>query len=173
MTETPAPELIGRDRSGRTWGRLLSRGVRKKCPNCGRGHLFRGWFRMVHRCGGCGLRFEREPGFFVGAYLIAFAVTVILLFIGAMVFIAVKAIDHDASPKTILVISLAIALLFPPFFYPFSRTIWSAFDIGMTPLEDDELAEAAEALARGDVGRVESPERSWTGPRRRSDEDRS
>lgn len=155
MDPIDTPPLIGRERPGRVWGILLLRGVRKRCPNCGTGNLFRGWFRMVDRCGGCGMKFEREPGFFVGAYLISFAVTVILLFIGAMAFIAVKAIDHDASPKTILIISLAVALLFPPFFYPYSRTIWSAFDIGMTPLEDAELAEAAAARARGDVGKVD------------------
>src|SRR5699024_3261175 len=165
MDQIDAMDLIGRDRSGRTWGGLLSRGVRKKCPHCGTGHLFRGWFRMIDRCRGCGLRFEREPGFFVGAYLINFAVTVILLFIGAMAFIAVKAIDHDASPRTILIISVVIALLFPPFFYPYSRTIWSAFDIGMTPLEDSELAEAAEALARGDVGELATSPRGGTGDR--------
>lgn len=156
MNATESPPLIGRERPGRVWGTLLLRGVRKKCPNCGTGHLFRGWFRMVERCPGCGMRFEREPGFFVGAYLISFAVTVILLFIAAMAFIALKAIDHDASPVPILVASLVVALVFPPIFYPFSRTIWSAFDIGMTPLEDDELEDAAAALARGDVGRLAS-----------------
>src|SRR5699024_5308879 len=125
---------------------------------CGAGRLYRGWFRMVDRCGGCGLRFEREPGFFVGAYLINFAVTVILLFVGAMGFVAMKAIDQDASPKTILIISIAVALLVPPLFYPYSRTIWSAIDIGMTPLEDEELVDAAAALARGDVGRLKKDE---------------
>lgn len=162
MNVIDTPPLIGRERPARVWGRLLLRGVRKRCPNCGAGSLYRGWFRMIDRCRGCGLRFEREPGFFVGAYLINFAVTVILLFIAAMGFVAVKAIDHDASPKIVLIASLAIALIVPPLFYPYSRTVWSAIDIGMTPLEDEELADAASALARGEVGHLKGDARSAT-----------
>ena len=49
----------------------------KHCPRCGGGHLFDGWFRMKERCPTCGVRFEREPGFFVGAYFINFAVALL------------------------------------------------------------------------------------------------
>lgn len=30
-------------------------------------------------------------------------------------------------------------------FYPFARTLWSALDLAMTPMELDEILEAAEA----------------------------
>jgi uncharacterized protein (DUF983 family) len=150
-TSRSAPDAI--ERPG--WGALLRRGFLKKCPQCGRGHQFRGWFRMVERCAGCGLKFEREPGFFVGAYLINFAVTVILLFVVSMAFVAMKAVDNDASLTVPLVVGLVVALVVPVLSYPFSRTIWSAIDIGMTPLETPEIEAMAAALAAGDVGRVD------------------
>lgn len=109
---------------------------------------------MVDRCGTCGLRFEREPGFFIGAYLINFAVVIIILFVLCMGYVAMKAMDADASLMPIMIAGLLSALIVPVVFYPFARTIWSAFDIGMTPLTDEEIADAADALERGDVGRA-------------------
>lgn len=109
---------------------------------------------MVERCGRCGLKFEREPGFFVGAYLINFAIIIIVLFVLCMGFVAMKAIDHSASVAPVVVAGLVLAVVAPIVSYPFARTIWSAFDIGMTPLTDEETAEADAALAAGTVGRV-------------------
>ena len=124
----------------------MLRGVLKKCGRCGAGHLFDGWFEQKERCPGCGLKFEREPGFFVGAYLINFAIVIVLLFVLCMGFVAMKAIDHDAAVAPIVVAGLVISVLAPVAFYPYSRTIWSAFDVGMTPLEPQEIADAADAL---------------------------
>ena len=50
-----------------------------------------------------------------------------------------------------LIAGVVIGLVAPVFCYPYSRTVWSAIDIGMTPLEPHEIAEADEALARGDA----------------------
>ena len=38
-----------------------------------------------------------------------------------------------------------LAVVAPILFYPFARTIWSAFDVGMTPLELKEIVEATDA----------------------------
>ena len=40
----------------------ISRGLRKRCPHCGRGPLFSGWSRHIERCPACGLVYERNPG---------------------------------------------------------------------------------------------------------------
>ena len=39
----------------------LVRGLKKRCPHCGRGRLFDGW-RHLDRCDVCGLVYERNPG---------------------------------------------------------------------------------------------------------------
>ena len=57
------------------FGRTIGRGLIRHCPNCGQGRLFRRWFRMVDRCPRCGHQFDREEGFWLGAYVINFAVT--------------------------------------------------------------------------------------------------
>src|SRR4029078_6715032 len=40
----------------------LRRGLRLRCPHCGRGRLFSGWARHLDRCSVCGLVYERNPG---------------------------------------------------------------------------------------------------------------
>jgi len=105
---------------------------------CGSGHLFSGWFGMCECCPGCGHRFEREEGFFLGAYVINFIITGALL--SALVFvpsIVIFAANADASPVPIVVAGLVGAVAIPIFFYPFSKTIWSAIDLVMRPVADD------------------------------------
>ncbi len=41
--------------------RALLRGLRKRCPHCGKGPLFDRW-RHLERCSHCGLVYERNPG---------------------------------------------------------------------------------------------------------------
>ncbi len=135
-----------------TWGTLLRRGATKRCPRCGAGHLYRGWFKMKERCPGCGMRFEREPGFFVGAYLINFAITEGMLFVLVMGFVFWKDQHPDAGVVVPVVIGISIGVVAPILFYPFARTIWSAFDVGMTPLELGEIVEAADAAEASEVG---------------------
>ena len=38
---------------------LLSRAARLRCPTCGRGRLFDGWFSPRERCPACGQALER------------------------------------------------------------------------------------------------------------------
>ena len=39
----------------------LWRGLRKRCPHCGKGHLYAGWSEL-DRCSTCGLVFVPKPG---------------------------------------------------------------------------------------------------------------
>lgn len=51
------------DRS--TWrmiGRTLLNGLRKRCPRCGEGRLFRRGIRFNERCSNCGLLYQRNYG---------------------------------------------------------------------------------------------------------------
>src|SRR3989442_9373424 len=56
--------------------RILGRGLRLRCPRCGRAALYAGWFAMHTRCEACGLPYESEQGYFVGAIYLNYAVTV-------------------------------------------------------------------------------------------------
>lgn len=138
-------------------GVMMRRGLRKRCPRCGGGGLYRTWFQMVERCPTCGFLFEREPGFFVGAYFVNFAITEGLLFVVVMVFLFVKNADNAASVVWPLVVGGVFAVVAPLIFYPWSRTIWSAIDLAMTPLELDEIVAAQDAADAGatDAGAAE------------------
>lgn len=59
--------------------RMLTRGLLRRCPVCGSGGLFTGWFKMRDRCPRCRYTFAREEGFFLGAILMNFAVAEALL----------------------------------------------------------------------------------------------
>src|SRR5919204_3989417 len=63
-------------RDGTRVRRIVGRALRLRCPRCGRSRLYESWFRMRERCAACGLRYEREQGYFVGAIYINYAATV-------------------------------------------------------------------------------------------------
>ncbi|MCP4250193.1 MAG: DUF983 domain-containing protein [bacterium] len=66
----------------------LLRGVRQRCPRCGRGRLFRRWFTLHDHCPACGLRFELSGGDTWGFWIIGdrvfIAAIIILLVLGCL-----------------------------------------------------------------------------------------
>ncbi len=114
---------------------MLGRGLLKRCPLCGTGGLFTRWFRMKERCPGCGYLFEREEGFFLGAYVINLAIAQGLVILLAVVPLIVRlASDPDASVWPFVVGGVAGAVVGPVVFYPWSKTIWTAFDLILRPV---------------------------------------
>jgi uncharacterized protein (DUF983 family) len=107
-------------------GLMLWRGLRRKCARCGGGKLFRRWFRMTDRCPHCGLKFEREPGYWVGAIAMN---TAVVGFLFAVVLVAFSAATVPDIPwVTLLIIEIPLMAIVPVLFYPFSKTIWVAVD---------------------------------------------
>ncbi|CAN5873399.1 hypothetical protein BH23ACT2_BH23ACT2_25050 [soil metagenome] len=135
-----------------SWGVMLRRGLLRLCPRCGGDHLFRTHFRMRERCPGCGYCFEREPGFFLGAWFVNFMVLEALHFSLAMGFIFWMSANPDAGLLAPLAVALGTSVAVPIAFYPHSRTIWAAIDLGMTPLELDEIITAADAIGSDATG---------------------
>ena len=115
------------------FGRTIGRGLIRHCPNCGQGRLFRRWFRMVDRCPRCGHQFDREEGFWLGAYVINFAVTEGALALVFAAYIVMQARDNSSSLAVApwLIVGGIVAVGVPLFFYPFSKTIWAAIDMVM------------------------------------------
>ena len=103
-----------------------------KCPRCGSGGLLRSWMKMRDQCPSCGLTLERgETDFWLGAYVMnmvfaeGFAVVVALVVLWA------------TWPATVpaMAVGIALAIAAPFAFYPFSRTIWLAWDLSFRPTE--------------------------------------
>lgn len=112
---------------------MLGRGLRRRCPVCGGGGLFTGWMAMRPSCPTCGYRFERRgsDAFFLGAMLINFATTEGVL--GLMLLASFVLTLPD--PPLLLLCAIAVPLMVaaPIAFYPFSKTIWAAFDLMIKP----------------------------------------
>jgi uncharacterized protein (DUF983 family) len=138
-----------------SWKVMLGRGLRRRCPRCGGGDVFRTRWSLRERCPTCGYRFEREPGFRLGAWFVNFMVLEVVHFGLAMAFIAWLSTDPEASLLGPLAVVVVTSVAVPVAFFPYSRTIWSAIDLGMTPMELAEIVDAAEALeAAGPDGEV-------------------
>lgn len=96
---------------------------------------------MHEHCEKCGLRFEREPGYWVGAMIINTVVifSTFLVVFGALVL----ATWPDVPWATVLVVTLVANAAIPILFYPMSKTVWLALELSWHPLEPDEIDAAA------------------------------
>jgi uncharacterized protein (DUF983 family) len=91
---------------------------------------------MRERCPGCGLRLEREEGYFLGAILCNLVVAE-LLFVAALVGVAVA--TWPTPPWTAMWIgSIVMMIVSPIMFYPFSKTVWLALDLAFQVSKPEE-----------------------------------
>jgi len=112
--------------------RYMGRALLLRCPNCGGRGLWPSYFRIREHCPSCGLHLERgEPGYIVGAAtfnIIVAELTFMALFIGVLV------ATWPSPPWRLLQWGgLALMVLMPVLFYPFSKTTFLAFDLIFRP----------------------------------------
>jgi uncharacterized protein (DUF983 family) len=119
--------------SGDRWPARAARATRRalalRCPRCGGTTLFDGWFAMRTACALCGLRFERAPGYFVGAIYVNYAVTAIAAIGGYFVLWWLA----DLSTATQLALWVPFVIVFPLWFFRYSRSLWLAAEHFVNP----------------------------------------
>lgn len=117
--------------------RLMGRALLLHCPACGSGGLWETYFRIRERCPRCGLQLERgESGYIVGAA--TFNIIVAELSFMA-VFLTVLIATWPSPPWALLQWGgLAMMVVMPILFYPFSKTTFLAFDLVFRPRGYDE-----------------------------------
>jgi len=115
-----------------TFGKVLTRALRRRCPNCGGQPIFVDWFRMLPGCMHCGLALERgEEGYRVGAYMINIGAS-LLLFV--LAFLGAVLLTWPDPPWTAITYGgAALMVAFPIFFYPYSKTLFLGFDLLIHP----------------------------------------
>ena len=89
----------------------------------------------------CGLVFERgeSEDFFIGAYLINLVVAELsAVIVAAIMWIT---LGSRVSFNVLWAASMALAVIMPILFYPFSRTLWLAFDLHFRPSEAGDVQE--------------------------------
>jgi uncharacterized protein (DUF983 family) len=127
---------MGRFREGHILrgARLFGRAILLRCPRCGRAQVLDGWFGVRPHCTACGLRFDRgEPGYFVGAGCLNLVVAELVFAVGLL---AALVLAWPNPPwNAMLYAGIPLMVLMPIIFFPFSRTIWIAFDLTFRPAE--------------------------------------
>jgi uncharacterized protein (DUF983 family) len=115
-------------------GRVVARGLRLRCPRCGGGRVFDGPFRMRARCAACGLTYEREAGYFVGAIYLNYGLTVTTALLGYFLL--------DAWPGLTLGQQLGLwggfVVLFPFWSFRYSKALWLSLDHLVDPQDKRE-----------------------------------
>ena len=132
MATQTAPQFTSLSRAAT----MLARAIRRRCPNCGHGDVFLSYFRLRTQCLECGLVLDRgESGYQVGGYMFNI-IAAELVFAGAV--LAILAWTWPDPPWTLLQYGGgALMLLMPVVFYPFSRTLFLAFDLIFRPQGSD------------------------------------
>ena len=109
--------------------RAEGRALRLRCPRCGRAPLFRGWFSMNTVCAVCDLRFERAQGYWVGAIYVNYGMTVGIAVTG---FFLLRALA-DWQTGAQLALWIPFVVLFPLWFFRYSRSLWLALEYALNP----------------------------------------
>ena len=126
-------------------GKMFRRAAVLKCPLCGSRKTFiRRWMWRYERCRTCGIRWHREHGFELGPI----ALNVVLTFgtLGISMIAAFAATLPHAPTGWITLGIAAGAILIPLIVFPFTNTLWMAFDLLSHKPDERELAEAAAAV---------------------------
>ena len=117
-------------------GVLLKRASRLRCPRCGEGVLFIGFFRMHTRCDGCNLKYERDHGYFLGSTYINYGLTAVTVTVSYIVLHFMLEIDN----RTLAVPLTAESVIIPLLFFRYARSLWLAMDcfFDTTGFESDD-----------------------------------
>jgi len=118
---------------------MFSRALRLRCPHCGGDPIFLTWSHLVPNCPVCGLGLERgEQGYWLGAYffnLMAVEVVFSVWFVGFLVF------TWPNPPWQLFQVSSIVLMLIVPFaFFPYSKTLFLAFDLLVRPPSEEDFA---------------------------------
>jgi uncharacterized protein (DUF983 family) len=101
------------------------------CPLCRSGRIFAGRWKMNDTCPACHTPFEREPGYFVGAMYISYAMAVPIL----ATFTAILSYGIFPSWPLHLILIPAVLAFLPlvPAVFRYSRILWIHLDRRLDP----------------------------------------
>jgi uncharacterized protein (DUF983 family) len=106
----------------------------QRCPRCRSGNIFRysifrGFPKMLERCPVCDLKFEREPGYFLGAMYVSYGLGLVIVAIMAALLWSITGwwITKDTIWAVVLFLPLA------PTITLFARVLWIYLDQTIDP----------------------------------------
>lgn len=108
--------------------KAIWRGVRRRCPRCGGGGVFRTRFRLKDECPTCAYHFRGgdEEAFFLGAMTFNFAFTEGVL--GVLLLVSFAVTLPDPPLVRLVAVFAPLMVVTPILFYPAATTLWAAVD---------------------------------------------
>lgn len=122
--------------AGARFRTVFARALKRQCPYCGGGGIFSNWWTLKERCPSCGVSFDREEGYFLGAYALNLVFAEVLA-LGLALYLLFGTELRDLPLGIQMVIAGGLAALFPIVLFPYARTIWMAIDLLANPPGDN------------------------------------
>jgi uncharacterized protein (DUF983 family) len=118
----PATAAIRRPGKKRFWLWAL---LLQRCPRCREGRIFKGAIAMNDPCPVCGLVFNREPGYFLGAMYFSYALGVVIL---VPLFFLFQWLLPAWSGMAVAALTMVPYLPLTGIVFRYSRVLWIYFD---------------------------------------------
>ncbi len=102
-----------------------------KCPRCHEGDVFethnpyKKMTAIKETCSHCGLRYEKEMGFFYGAMYVSYMLNIALFVTSVVAYFIL--LDQYISGTLLMIIYVSLTVVLMPVYYRLSRTIWLNF----------------------------------------------
>jgi len=129
-------------------GTLLGRGLRLRCPACGKTKMFRNWFSMLDPCAVCGRRYHRAPGYLLGSIYFNYGVTTVLVL---AIYFGLY-FTEAMTGRPLLYLTGTFSLLFPIWFFRYARALWIAMDEKFDPWPNEEERHELEKVRQTSEG---------------------
>ena len=104
--------------------------ARLRCPRCLNGKVFKALLDMNDPCPKCGLVFQREEGYFLGAMYVSYVLGGLLV---ALAWVVASYLFPLVHPFTMCVALFLLYIPLMPFMVRYSRVIWLHFDRTVCP----------------------------------------
>lgn len=131
---------------------LFARAACLRCPRCGSTGILRHWLELREACPGCGLTLDRgeSEDFWLGAY--AFNLVAAEIFTVLAMVIWVVSVWPAVPWSAVQWVAVLLAGLSPIGFFPFSRTLWLAWDLSFRPTEPGDSSPGSPRTGARQVG---------------------
>jgi len=126
----------GREAGKSSFAVKIGRALLLRCPRCGSGGIVRTWFSLHDRCPSCGLAFARgeDSDYWLGAYAINLVLAEGLAAVIALTVLRLTWPAYMGAQITGMVLAVALPILM----FPWSRTLWLAWDLSFRPREEGD-----------------------------------
>lgn len=103
-----------------TQAQIVKRGLANCCPNCGARTLFKSGksFELDESCAACGLKYEKDEGFYLGAMSLNYGITLVV----ALAPVAVLWYAGILGARTAVVLAVLGSIAVPLLLYRSSRS---------------------------------------------------